>query len=148
MTGSDDLDVIDPAPLAVTYLGERLEIRPLTVGAVPGIVRLARPVIDAVLQLQDVPDENSEAMVDLALDMIDKHGEALFGAVALAIGREADWVRQGELDEFISLCKRLVEVNRDFFEKRLAPLFGRQAAALQSGAGPTPSSSSSSAATH
>lgn len=145
----DGLEVIDPAPSSVVFRGERLEIRPLTVGAIPGIVRLARPVIDAVLELKQVPDEHSDGMVDLALDMVDKHGEALFQAVALAIGRDPDFVAASDLGEFIELCRKLVEVNRDFFVRRLAPLLAQRAQAKAgSGDGPTPSSFSSSAATH
>lgn len=149
MQKQDPMEVIDPVPVALSYRSERLEIRPLTVGAVPGIVRLARPVIDAVLNLQSVPEEGSEELVDLALDLIDQHGEALYSAVALAVGREREWIEGGDLGEFVELCRALVAVNRDFFARRLLPMLKpREQASAASGTGPTASSSSSSEATH
>lgn len=149
MQQQDAMEVIAPVTNALDYRGERLEIWPLTVGAVPGIVRLARPVIDAVLNLQTVPEEGSEELVELVLDLIDQHGEALFGAVALAVGREREWIEGGDLGEFVELCQALVSVNRDFFVQRLLPMFReRGQASGGNGTGPTASSSSSSAATH
>ncbi|MBD9368859.1 hypothetical protein [Xanthomonas sp. XNM01] len=145
---SDALDVIEPAPAAVQYRGEQLEVRPLTVGAVPAIVRLARPVIDRVLSLEAVPDAADGSTVDLALDLIDAHGETLFKAVGLAIERDAAWVAGGDIGEFVDLVLVLVQVNRDFFAQRLVPLLQARRTAQATGAGPTPSSSSSSAATH
>lgn len=145
----DAMEAIAPTTSNVTFRGERLEIQPLTVGAVPKIVRLARPVIDAVLDLEALPDEHSGEMVNLALDMIDKHGDALFQAVALAIGRDREFVEGGDIGDFVDLCKTLVEVNRDFFVRRLGPLLAERARARSgSGDGKTPSSSSSNAATH
>lgn len=150
MQQQDPMEVIDPVPAALTYRDEQLDIRPLTVGAVPAIVRLARPVINAVLDLQELPEEGSEDMVELAMDLIDQHGEALFGAVALAVGRERAWVEGGDLGEFVELCQALVKVNRDFFVQRLLPLFKErgQAASAGNGTGATASSSSLSAGTH
>jgi len=61
----DDLDVIDPAGTTVGYLGERLEIKPLTIGMVPKVVRAGRPVIDALFALVGSPDPSwVDRMVD------------------------------------------------------------------------------------
>jgi len=145
-----DLDLIDPPVTQVVYRGETLALKPLTVGAVPPIVRLARPVIDGILNLEKIPDDASGELVDFAIEMIDLHGEALFAAVALAIGRERDWVEGGDIGEFIDLARALVAVNRDFFVQRLAPLLrraGASPAAAVNGAGPIPSTPSSNADT-
>lgn len=139
---TDALDAIAPADTPVQYRGERLEIQPLVVGAVPKIVRLARPVIDEVLKLEAIPDEQSGDMVDLAMNLVDQHSDALFAAVALAIGKPREWVEGGDIGEFTDLCIALVKVNRDFFVRRLGPLLAERARARQgSGAGPTPSTS-------
>ncbi|KLJ02820.1 DUF6631 family protein [Luteimonas sp. FCS-9] len=147
------LEVIEPATGPATYRGETLDLRPLTVGATPRIVRLARPVINSLLDLEALPDEDEGAWIDLALDLIEKHGDAVFQAVALAVGREPAWIEGGDIAEFVDLCRGLYEVNRDFFVRRLAPLLQERAAARAKaaakhrGTGPTPSSSSPSAAT-
>ena len=150
---TDAMEVIDASVTKVNVGGQVIELRPLKVGAVPKILRLARPVIDAVLDLDSLPDEDTDAMVDLAMNMVDQHGDALFEAVGVAIGKEKAWVEDADIGDFIELCIKLVKVNQDFFTRRLAPLLAERAqakaVALQqgTGAGRTPSSSSSSAAT-
>lgn len=161
---TDAMEAMEPTPGTATYRSERLVIQPLTIGAAPKIVRLARPVINAVLDLEGIPDKNDGAIVDLALDMIEKHSDGLFAAVAIAIDREIEveeggkktrvpdvaFVQGGDIDEFIELCWTLVEVNRDFFDRRLKPLYVELAKRWRqrNGVGKTASSSSSSAATH
>lgn len=142
---TDDLDVLEPTGSSVTYLGEALTIRPLAVGCVPRLVRTCRPVIDTVMALDAIPDENDPAIVNLMLDLIEKHGERVFEAAAICIDKPADWVARGGIDEFVVLARKVIEVNRDFFVQKLAPLLGGRAAAvakaLSNGGGPTPSSS-------
>jgi len=143
-----DLDIIDPPATRVTYRGETLDLKPLTVGAVPPIVRLARPVIEAFLDLETIPDDATGDLIGFAIGMIDLHGPALFEAVALATGRERDWIEGGDLGEFVDLVRALVAVNHDFFVQRLAPLLRRdRTGPVATGAGPTPSTPSSSADT-
>lgn len=145
---SDAMNVLEPAGSSVTYLGEQLDIRPLTIGQLPRLVRVARPVIDAVLKLEELPDENSDDMVKLVLDLVDNHSEAVFAAAAICTGKTAAWLEDGALDEFVLLAKTVFEVNRDFFAQKLAPLLGGRAASLAAlGSGRTPSSSSSSTGT-
>ena len=142
---SDDLSVLEPSGSSVSYRGEELQIRPLTIGQLPRLVRVARPVIDAVLDLEVLPDENSGEMVTLVLDLIGQHGDAVFAAAEICTGKPAAWIEGGEIDEFVVLAKTVFEVNRDFFVQKLAPLLGGRAASLAAlGAGKTRSSSSSS----
>jgi hypothetical protein len=143
------LDVLEPAGSSVQYHGERLDIRPLVIGQLPRLVRAARPVIDAVLALEELPDENSGEMVTLLLDLIEKHDRQVFEAAAICTGKTAEWMEGGQLDEFVILCKTVFEVNRDFFARKLAPLLGGRAGSIAGslGGGKTPSSSSSSTGT-
>jgi len=143
----DELDILDPPATSAMYRGEPLNLKPLTVGAVPPILRLARPVIDEILNLEKIPDDATGELLDFAITMIDRHGEALFSAVALAIGREREWVEGGDISEFVDLVRALVAVNRDFFVQRLLPLLNVQQKAQANGTGPTPSNSSSNAGT-
>jgi len=144
---NDELDILDPPATSVVYRGKLLDLKPLTIGAVPPILRLARPAIDEVLNLEKIPDEATGELVDFTITMIDRHGEALFTAVALAIGREREWVEGGDISEFIDLVRALVAVNRDFFVQRLLPLLSAQQRVQANGVGPTPSNSSSNAGT-
>lgn len=148
---SQDLDILDPAPVEVAYRGERLEIRPLTIGQIPKVVRLARPIIDALLDadLGDTGGDDGD-IVALVLRMVGDHGEAAAQAAAVITGRPVDWIEGGHAAEFALLARSVYEVNRDFFAQALAPLLsGWTGAASQSesGDGPTSSNPSSSAAT-
>ena len=141
----DQLEILEPQAKAVEYRGERLEIRPLTIGMLPKFVRLARPVIDALIdadlaQLQD-GDE-----LDVLLDLVVDHGEASFAAAALVTAKPQAWIESGDPAEFIALATAVFEVNRDFFIRKLAPLLGGRAKP-SAGTGVMPSNSSSSTAT-
>lgn len=145
---SDALDVLEPQARSVSFRGEGLEIRPLTVGQLPRLVRVARPVIDALFSQHAAPEMPNEGepvdhdTLDLMLDLIGNHGDAVFQAAAIAIGREPEWVAEGDLAEFAELATAVIEVNRDFFVRKLAPLLGGRAAIPASnGDGPTASSS-------
>lgn len=137
----DSLDVLEPRPIGVSYRGETLEIRPLTVGQLPKLVRAARPVIDAVLALDALPEEdNAGALVDLVLDLVEQHGESVLAAAAICSGKSEAWIEGGDTAEFIALAQKIFEVNRDFFVQRLGPLLAGRAE-VEAGVGPTASSS-------
>jgi hypothetical protein len=144
-----DLDVLDPPTREVLFKGERLVIRPLTIGQLPRLVRAAKPVVDAVLELDGAPSESG--LIDLALQLIADHGEALPAAAAIAINKDVGWVAEGDTAEFLELAIAVFEVNRDFFVQRLGPrlqALRAESVAGRPGAGATPSSSSPNGGTH
>lgn len=137
----DGLDVLEPQARDITIGGERLEIRPLAIGAYPKIIRLARPIVDSLLKMDELPDEGPASdKIELVLEMLDQHGERVFQCVAIAIGREVSWVEALDGAEFIDLAVKVYEANRDFFVQKLAPLLAK-VRATKSGRGPTQSSS-------
>ena len=143
---SDDLAVLDPASTAVDYVGERLEIKPLTIGQLPKLVRLARPLIDGLMD-SDFDKLTDGAEIGPLLDLLDQHSEGVFDAAALVTGRDREWIESGNPAEFVQLVRTVIEVNRDFFTRKLAPLLAARAKP-SNGDGQTASNSSSSAATH
>lgn len=137
---SDSLNVLEPAGSSVTYRGEALEVTPIKIGELPRLVRTTRPLINALLAMPQVPEEG-DASVTMILDLLADHGDAAFEAAALCIGRPVEWVRGGEVDEFVLLAQAVMGVNRDFFVQKLAPLLGGRFGLGMNGAGLTPSSS-------
>jgi len=140
---TDELEVLEPSGSSVTYRGEVLDIKPLTIGALPKLVRTARPVIDAILALDNLPAEDSPEMAGLVMDLIENHSEQVFVAAAICIGKPAEWVEGGGIDEFVTLAKKVFEVNHDFFVLRLGPLLADRAAKPEKSTGPGPTASSS-----
>jgi hypothetical protein len=112
----------------------------------PKFVRLARPVIDALLEA-DLAQSPMGAEVDLLLEVIGDHGEAVIAAAALVTAKPQAWVEAGDPAEFLQLATAIFEVNRDFFTRRLAPLLAGRAKP-STGTGATPSSASSAPGTH
>jgi len=130
------LEVLDPPRSSVAYAGGPIEFGALEVGVLPEMVRQARPLIEAVLAV----DEDSDLLA-LALDLVPEHGDALFAALALATGQDVARIRKGTLAQFHALAKKVLEVNRDFFVQTLGPHLARARNRQGAhGGGPTASS--------
>lgn len=142
MTGRNDLDVLDPASTPVTFDGRSLALRPLKVGVVPAIVRVAKPIIEDLASRDLLLGTDGGVDLDLGsiLSFIGEHGDAIFEAVSLATGLPVEELQEGDIGEFVVLAKAVVGVNRDFFTRTLVPLLAGLARGSR-GAGPTPSSS-------
>lgn len=168
MSGGD-LDILDPAPGVVQFRGERLEIRPLTIGMLPAFSRLVRPII-AEFHGGKHPAWNADdnAMV---IDLLEGHGEDLITALSIAARKPVKFIAGGAASkprwwprlawalacrlvpplrpatpaELIDLARVAVGVNRDFFTLALRSLIAAQAEARAPGSthGQTPSSTSS-----
>ncbi len=111
---ASELDVIDPPPRVMTIRGERLEIRPLTLGQLPAMARLAEPIAQSVLGLPGVPAEGDDLLA-LTAALLKAHGDALPSAVALAVNRPLKWAALLTLDDFSAVAVVVVAVNQDFF---------------------------------
>lgn len=144
----DELEVLEPSGIRVPFRGEWLDVRPLTLDKLAGTVRAARPLITALVALEDkVADADDNVALDCLLTLLEEHSEGAAAVIAIAVGRDQADIAAGELPEFMALAQAVIEVNRDFFGRLLASLQGGRAVRRAGGAGPTPSSSSSSAAT-
>lgn len=53
---TDDLEVLEPSGSSVTVRDEVLDLKPLTIGQLPKLVRTARPVIDALFAIAGDPN--------------------------------------------------------------------------------------------
>ncbi|MCA0197776.1 MAG: hypothetical protein LCH59_06600 [Proteobacteria bacterium] len=144
---ADDLDTLDPQPAVVQFRGERLEIRPLTVGQLPRFSRLVRPVVDDFVAGNEAWSLSDDVMV---AEVMEKHGEAIIEAAALACGRPVEFIAGNRnAAELLDLAHRVVEVNRDFFFRtvRAAMLGQSLARTAPTTDGPETSTTSSAPAT-
>jgi hypothetical protein len=108
--------MIEPAievqSVAVTVAGEQINVQPLKVGQVPAFARASRGI------LQDLDKLNG---ADGIMELLADHGDDLIAAVSVATGMPVNLVQAIELDEFVGLATAVVQVNADFFTRRLAP---------------------------
>jgi hypothetical protein len=145
----DDLNVIDPAGTAVNFRGERLEIKPLTIGQLPQFTRLINPVMELLLNSGRTGQSETREL-EFLVDLLADHADNIFEAAALATGRERAWLEGApgdDLSKFIELVHVIIKVNKDFFSRKLAVLLEARARS-SAGIGPTASSTSSAQAIH
>lgn len=134
---SDELEALEPSGSSITYRGESIEVKPLTVGQIPKLIRKARGAINVLLAMEAVPDSNELGFVDLVVDLIGNHGEEIYEGVAICVRKDPAWIADGDADEFLVLAKAVFEVNRDFFARRLGPHLAARVESERSGGGPT-----------
>lgn len=122
---TDEMEVLAAASTSMNYQGEVLEIAPLSVGRIPLVVRELRPVVAALRSASAVEGTiEIDITPELVMDLVVDHSGALFGATALCVGRDREFVESGDAAEFIALALKVVEVNRDFFTRQITPLLG------------------------
>lgn len=131
-----DTSVIEVASQEATYRGEAIAITPLKVGQIPRFLRAVQPMLGSLKG--SLGGEQGALELDI-VGLIAEHGERLIDAVAIATGKPFEWVAEGEADEFAQLVKAVIEVNADFFAKKVVPQL--EGIGLPgNGAGLTPSS--------
>ncbi|MFC6349814.1 hypothetical protein H7691_06740 [Stenotrophomonas sp. CW117] len=141
-TASDDVEVLAPASTSVPFAGSGVEISPIRAGAIPGLIRTARPLLQALLDDNVLLGEGAELDVDLGqlLTLVGDHGDAFFQALAIATGIPEPALRDAGLDDVLRVAQVCIRVNRDFFTRNVAPLLAGLAKPTP-GVGATPSSS-------
>lgn len=111
--------------------GKAVSVAPLKVRQIPAFARAVSPAAAALFA------------GDIA-GAIGRHGESLIEAISIATGEPVEWLGDLEALDFMRLVADVVEVNADFFGRRMAPelsaLVKRMTTAI-TGATPSPSSS-------
>ncbi len=104
----DDLEALAPVPKRVTIAGRDIDLLPLRIRQLPAFSR-------AVSKAGPLLAEG-RLMEALAAD-----GEGVIDAVAIAAGVDREWLDTLYPDDFLELAAAVVEVNLDFFGRRLRP---------------------------
>jgi len=130
-----EFDVIEPPASAATFGGRQLTVAPLKVGQLPAFARAIKPISGAV---EAIATGRAALTLPAMLDMIADHGEAIIDAVSIASGVPVAELAEATPDQLIELAAVCMEVNADFFARRLTPALRAAGRAVPSGAGPTP----------
>lgn len=125
----NDLETLIPQPETIEIRGQQITLNPLSIGRLASVMKAIKPVL-ADVSLADVN------LVVLASE----HGEALIEAIGAATGCDQAWLSDLPADEFIFLAAKVLEINADFFARRVLPEITAAAEKIgKLGAGPTPS---------
>lgn len=108
----DELETVyEPKGAEVEVGGETVKVAPLTVGQLPAFARAIRPLAPA---LQGGPAD--------WLGLLADHGESMIDSVGIATGLKHGHLAGLPPDEFVVLAAAVMEVNMDFFVRRLTPV--------------------------
>jgi hypothetical protein len=107
MTGGG-LGAFVPETIRVDLRDRVVDIKPLTVGQLPAFSRAVTPILPALLSGQIMPALMAEP-------------EALVSAVAVSTGLDPSDLRAMDPVDFVALAQAVIEVNVDFFARRLLP---------------------------
>jgi len=121
------LAILANEPTHVTFGDYALDATPLTIGELPAILRHAEPLFNVLDRVKTIEDA-----VALFLD----HGDALIEITAIAARLPAEQVRALTPDAAAELFLALLEVNADFFVRRMGRAHerARQVAEIITGA--------------
>ena len=126
-----DLDVLFPEGKEVLVQGESLVIKPYTFGQIARVSKLAYPIVAALQDsgLLKIETIEGQANISIASDwpsriveIMGLGGEEFLQLVALSIGKPRAWLDTIQIDDGVTLAKAVIEVNSDFFAKRILPL--------------------------
>jgi hypothetical protein len=123
---SDDLQTLLPER-EVTAKGEVLTIAPFFFGQLPKAVKLIQPLAQALgtAQVLTIDGTTVRLSADWPLKLpqiVAEGGEALIDLIAFVTGKPRAWFDTLGTDEGISLTRVVIEVNADFFAKKVAPM--------------------------
>lgn len=138
-----ELDVIIPPTRTVRFRGEQVQVTPLRLQQIGPFITASRTIIARVAMMVGAVDTAPAAATGaILLDLLEQDSADLAGALAVAVGRDGEWIAGGTLDEVADLLEAVVGLNRDFFAHRLRRLL-MQAKALAEDSTDSATSSSS-----
>lgn len=120
MTGHDELGLGALAPIAaeVQAGGETITVSPAGLVTLAQMARELGPLMQALESLGE-GDSIAQALLPALMDPA--AAESLVRTAAFGSGRPLDWVSALPGDEQLELLIKVVEVNLDFFARRLQP---------------------------
>jgi len=121
---SDDLSVVfEPTTRTVTIGQDQITVTPIRIGKLQAFTQAIKPIASDVLDAM-------EGSGDL-LTTIELHGDRMIDAVQVATGIERGKLDEMLPDDFVRLTSAVVEVNADFFIKRLLPAMKQEVETLR-----------------
>lgn len=129
---TDDLQILFPGK-EITAKGETITVVPFFFGAFPRAIKLMQPVAQSLQSSGIIKFAQDGTKVNFVMadgwilklpQIVSEGGEALIELVAFSIGKPRKWFDTLPGDEGIALTKAVLEVNADFFVRKMAPILG------------------------
>lgn len=107
-------EAVEPKVFEYILGDDRHTLSAMKIGQIPKFTRIIRPIVP------EVSGKNLDQ--NTILDLIADHGESIIEAVAVATNLPINTVQLIDPDDFVDIVFLVIEVNADFFAKRLAPM--------------------------
>jgi hypothetical protein len=114
-----ELEILYPTGIDVTLHGEVFNIRPFKLGHITLVLKTVQQIIDPIKKAQITGNVN-DPMVIMAI--LAETGDDLINLLSKILDRPVEFVNDLEQDESVKLISALIEVNKDFFSKRVQPI--------------------------
>jgi len=138
---SNEMDILFPEGKILTIGGEEITIKPLTFGQIPKASKMVAPIIKAMAKSELAGDSVID-MVGNWVDILAIGGDDLINLIGWAIGKDRAWFDTLQMDDGVELVKSVIEVNADFFTKKVMDRLNLGALeSKETGATSSPSSS-------
>jgi len=138
---SNEMEILFPEGKTLTIGGEEITIKPLTFGQIPKASKMVAPIIKAMAKSELAGD----SVIDMAgnwVDILAIGGDDLLNLIGWAIGKDRAWFDTLQMDDGVELVKSVIEVNADFFTKKVMDRLNLGALeSKETGATSSPSSS-------
>lgn len=102
------LEKIAPTPLRLDVAGERISILPIKTRELPPMMKAVAPILGEI-QKGDI------------LGALAANADSLVAAVSIGSRKDRAWVDELDLDDLVALAGAVLEVNADFFVRRVLP---------------------------
>lgn len=107
-----ELEVLFPAGKTLHIGDDTLVIKPLTAGQYPSFFRCIQPMTGLF----------ESASIDW-MTLLCEYGSDVLMAISIAIEKPRGWINSLMPDQVLLIAAAIIEVNADFFSKRLIPMF-------------------------
>jgi len=112
-TGNGAEAIVDLRGTEFNVRGEKIMVVPIVIGQIPGLLKAVKSLAPLF--------SSAPPSADMLTSMMDTDADAVIDIIAVALNKPRAWVNQVPPDEFIELAGAVLEVNVDFFMKRVLP---------------------------
>lgn len=117
-TETNQLEILFPTGKEVTIRNAVYCIKPFKLGQIPKVLKAINPIVGVFAGLA----QKNTNMLEVITSILAEGGDNILDLIVLATNSPAEFVKnEMELDEGIELLTAVIEVNSDFFIKKVLP---------------------------
>lgn len=111
----ESIESVLPKTVEVTIKGETLVVKPFKFAQLPKVFKYVQPIIELLNKSQGL------SRPALIAAVIAEYGDNVNEIIKLTTGKDQAWIEELESDEGVQVLGAVLEVNFDFFIKKVMP---------------------------